>query len=96
MPRIFRTEPSKADVLSIFEYIATDNPTAAFGWIEKLDEALERLAESPFIGEQVDHLAKGVRRQCLGNYLIFYKPIDDGIEVRRVLHGARRIHDLLM
>jgi toxin ParE1/3/4 len=94
MPRIVRTDPSKEDVLSIFEYIAADNPTAAFGWIEKLDETLERIAEFPLIGEQVDRLAKGVRRHCLGNYLIFYAPIEGGIEVRRVLHGARRIRDL--
>ena len=27
----------------------------------------------------------------LGNHLIFYRPIDDGIELVRVLHGARDI-----
>ena len=28
------------------------------------------------------------------NYLIFYRPIEDGIEVLRVLHGARDIEGL--
>jgi toxin ParE1/3/4 len=27
----------------------------------------------------------------VGNYLIFYRPISDGIEIVRVLHGARDI-----
>lgn len=26
-----------------------------------------------------------------GNYVIFYRPIGDGIEIVRVLHGARDI-----
>jgi plasmid stabilization system protein ParE len=28
-------------------------------------------------------------------YISFYHPIDDGVEVYRVLHGARRLEDLL-
>lgn len=34
-----------------------------------------------------------LRRACVaipcGHYLIFYLPLEDGIEVVRVLHGAR-------
>jgi toxin ParE1/3/4 len=30
----------------------------------------------------------------LGNYIIFYRPIDDGIEVVRILHGARDLPPL--
>ncbi len=29
------------------------------------------------------------------NYLIFYRPIDDGIEVLRVIHGGRDLENLL-
>jgi toxin ParE1/3/4 len=29
------------------------------------------------------------------NHLIFYRPIDDGIEIVRVLHGARDWQNLL-
>jgi toxin ParE1/3/4 len=28
-------------------------------------------------------------------YLVFYRPVDGGIEVLRVLHGARDIHGIL-
>ena len=35
------------------------------------------------------------RIQGFPNHLIFYRPVDDGIEVIRVLHGARDIDRVL-
>jgi toxin ParE1/3/4 len=94
MARIVRAASAKTDVLEIAERIAADKPAAATRWVGKLDSALERLARNPLLGEKVDHLARNMRRQCFGNYLLFYVPIQDGIELRRVLHGARRIENL--
>ena len=39
-------------------------------------------------------MATGLRSLPLGNYIIFYRPIDDGIEVVRILHGARDLPPL--
>jgi toxin ParE1/3/4 len=39
----------------------------------------------------VEVIAPGVRLFPLGSYLIFYRPLNDGIEVARLLHGARHI-----
>jgi toxin ParE1/3/4 len=94
MARITRTESARADVVAISEYISQDKPYAAARWLEELDRTLDRLASNPFAGETVEHLAADMRRQCFGKYLIFYVPIKGGIEVRRILHGARRIEDL--
>ena len=43
------------------------------------------------IGRMRDDLQPDLRSFAAGSYLIFYRPIDDGIEVVRVLHGARDI-----
>lgn len=43
----------------------------------------------PGIGRRRDDLAPGLRSISYANYLIFYRPIDDGIEIVRVLHGSR-------
>lgn len=94
MARAVRTASANADVLAIAEFIAADKPSAAMRWLDDLDETITRLARHPFLGEAVEHLAPGMRRHSLGNYLLFYVPIDDGIELRRVLHGARRIEEL--
>ena len=49
----------------------------------------------PKIGEAVEHLGPGVRRQTLGDYLLFYRVAGRQIELIRVLHGARDIDRLL-
>ena len=95
MARITRTDRAKYDVLAITEYIAARNPSAAERWVEELDRILHVIARQPEMGERVDHLSPDVRRHSLGNYLLFYAKIDGGIELRRILHGARKIEDLL-
>jgi plasmid stabilization system protein ParE len=30
-----------------------------------------------------------VRRHAFGNYLVYYRQIDDGVEILHVVHGAR-------
>jgi toxin ParE1/3/4 len=94
MARIVRTVSAKRDLAAISDHIAVDNPSAAFRWLDEIDKTLSLIALHPLIGERADHLAMGVRRYCLGNYLLFFKPINEGIELRRVLHSARKIEDL--
>lgn len=40
-------------------------------------------------------IAPGLRSFPVGKYLIFYRLIDGGLEIVRVLHGARDIENLL-
>jgi toxin ParE1/3/4 len=93
MARVLRTESAKSDILAIYGHIATDKPSAADRWVGEVDSTLSVISHQPFLGEKVDHLATGMRRHCLGSYLLFYVPIDGGIELRRVLHGARKIEE---
>jgi toxin ParE1/3/4 len=79
---------------AIADFIAADNPAAAERWLDEVDQTLSVIAKYPYLGEQVDQLAPGVRRHSLGQYLLFYRPIDGGIELRRVLHGARNIETM--
>jgi toxin ParE1/3/4 len=94
MPRIIRTSSAIRDAAKIAAYIAADNLSAADRWFETLDEKLGMLAANPLMGEMVEHMAPGMRRHSFGNYLIFYRPLADGIELNRVLHAAREIEDL--
>ena len=45
----------------------------------------------PMMGRARDELAPGVRSFPFGRYVVFYLPLDGGIDVVRVLHGARDI-----
>ena len=52
------------------------------------------VAGQPLLGRLCPELAPNLRSFPVGNYVIFYRPIDNGIEVARVLHGARDIDSL--
>jgi len=65
------------------------------------EDTLLELAQMPEMGVAVsfersrDRKLRRWRIRGFENFLIFYCPIEDGIEVIRVLHGAREIERLL-
>ena len=91
MPRVTRRPLAEADVFEIWDYIADDSLAAADRWVDRLDEQLRLLAAQPVMGRARDELAPCVRSFPFGRYVVFYVPLDDGIDVVRVLHGARDI-----
>ena len=46
------------------------------------------------MGRARPELAADLRSFPVGNYIIFYRPIEDGVEIVRVLSGARDIDAL--
>jgi toxin ParE1/3/4 len=91
MPRVTRRPLAAADIFEIWDYIADDSLIAADRWVDRLDEQFGLLATQPLMGRARDELAPGVRSFPFGRYVIFYAPLDDGIDVVRVVHGARDI-----
>ena len=91
MPRVTRRPLAEADILEIWDYIADDSLADADRWVDRLDEQFRLLATQPMMGRARDELAPGVRSFPFGRYVVFYLPLDDGIDVVRVLHGARDI-----
>jgi toxin ParE1/3/4 len=94
MARVYRFRRAEEDLLAISEYIAIDSPAAAANWLEKIERTLNLLALHPMVGEDVSHFKPNLRRFCQGNYLLFFAPRADGIDLVRVLHGSRKIEDL--
>ena len=87
--------PSAQRYLSdIFEYIARDKPVAAANWVEKIEEKCRLIATVPDFGESRPEYGREIRSSVVGRYVIFYRPIDDGIEVVRVIPGDRDIRSL--
>lgn len=96
MPRIVRTPQANDDLFAIWGYIAERNLPAADALIRRIDETLKTIASTPGIGQQQDQYRPGLRCFPVGVYLIFYLTLDEGIEVIRVLHGARDIPSLFL
>jgi toxin ParE1/3/4 len=95
MAQVSRFRQAEEDLLAIAEFIARDNPDAAARWLDQIEMKLRDLAMQPYSGEAVDQIRPGLRRLTHGSYLIFYEPRQSGITLVRVLHGARKIDDLL-
>jgi toxin ParE1/3/4 len=93
-PRLRRTARAEDDLIEIWAYIARDNPAAADRLLDVLDNKSRTLAGNPQTGMARDDIAKGVRHFPVGNYLILYRDIGDGVEVVRYVHGMRLLRNL--
>lgn len=82
------------DLQEIWDYIAQRNLKAADRLIRKIADKLQLLADYPPLGTACEELQADLRFFTVGNYVIYYKPIQGGIEVVRVVHGARDIASL--
>jgi toxin ParE1/3/4 len=85
------TPQASKDLEQIADYIARDNPRAAARFIENIEQKCQFLADFPGSGTGSDDLAPQLRSFAVGNYVIYYRPVADRIEIIRVLHGARDI-----
>jgi toxin ParE1/3/4 len=94
MPHVLKRPIAEADLDDIWWFIAQDNPEAADRLLDKIGEQCLTLAQFPKMGASRDKIMPDLRSFPVGNYLIFYMSIDDGIEVVRVLPGMRDIDAL--
>lgn len=89
------TPQAKTDLLELAHYIANDSLDAADRFLELIDDKCKMLAEHPQLGPERESLVPSLRSFAVGDYLIFYRPTDSGIEVIRVLSGYRDLDTLL-
>ena len=95
MPQAILLNSAEADLTEIWEYIAQDSPENASRFIRRIRETCtDALAYNPRMGRSRDELAPGLRSFTVQDYVILYRPIDDGVEIARVLHGSRDIEGL--
>jgi toxin ParE1/3/4 len=88
---------AESDLSEAYLFIGTDSIEAAEGLLDAVGDAVAFLPENPFAGsprEFTSPEAVGIRSWVLRdfpNHLIFYRVGSEGIEIVRVLHGARDV-----
>jgi toxin ParE1/3/4 len=85
---------ARGDLADIWWFIAQNNEPAADKIITTITKKFDELVVSPGMGRKRNELSPGLRSFPIGKYLILYQPIEDGIEIVRVVHGARDIEEL--
>ena len=95
MSKIIIAPEAQKDLNEVLGYIAQDNPKAAAETLFRIEDDFLLLASNPKMGVLRSDLFKNLRAFPVGNYIIFYREIPAGIEVARVLHGARDVSTIL-
>jgi plasmid stabilization system protein ParE len=83
------TAAAEADLESIGDYIARDNPVRGLSFVRELADMPEAWPVVP----RFEH--HGIRRRVHGRYLIFYRIGADRITVLHILNGAMNVEAIL-
>ena len=97
MPRVRRTPEAERDLREIAFYIGKTQhrPLAAENLLREIDAKLRLYAGQPLSGARRSDLDEDARIFVHKRHIIVYRPLDDGIEVMRVLDGSRDFPTLL-
>jgi toxin ParE1/3/4 len=93
--KVVRAPAAENDLAEIADFLASKSPRSALRFLDAAEAAFTRLLDIPALGgvyESSNPRLDGLRVWPVPgfpNYLIFYRPAEHGIEVVRVLHGAR-------
>ena len=84
------TPRARQQLLAISAYIAQENPTAARQTIDRIRDAVARLAEHPALG-RVGRIA-GTRELVIAGtpYIVAYRVREGSLRVLAVIHSSQR------
>jgi toxin ParE1/3/4 len=101
MARIVERPRARQELEDIAVAIGTARPSAARRFLaaaQKLYETLSAMPEMGALWEPENPRFAGLRHFPIlkfPNYIVFYRPLPDGVEIVHVLHGARDLGPLL-
>jgi toxin ParE1/3/4 len=95
MPKVHYSVLAAKDLAENAEYIARDNPEAACRWIDKIESTCTLLSANPELGELRQTRGFGhCRCFTVGNYVVFYRTVSDGVDVVRILRAERDLDSM--
>jgi toxin ParE1/3/4 len=102
MTRVIRRRLGRQDLVEIFRHYAREaGLDIADAFLAEAEAAFTQIAAMPQIGTRYEHEHEALADlrflplSRFRKYLVFYRPIPQGIEIVRVLHGARDFHGIL-
>jgi toxin ParE1/3/4 len=84
------------DLDEICNYIAVENSKAASQLFDRIRQKCKLVASFPTMGKSYSRLAPSLRGFVVENYIIFYYPSLDGINIARVVNGYRDLEELFL
>ncbi len=84
------------DLDEICNYIAVENSKAASQLFDRIRQKCKLVANFPNMGKSYSKLAVNLRGFVVEDYIIFYYPNPDGINIARVVNGYRDLAELFL
>ncbi|NES21937.1 MAG: type II toxin-antitoxin system RelE/ParE family toxin [Symploca sp. SIO3E6] len=88
------TLPASQDLNAISDYFLEQSIDAGERFVEAFNQKCQYLARYPYMGKSYTHLKPGLRGLLLMGYIIFYRVLEDNIEILRVVSGYRNLQDV--
>ncbi|HLM00818.1 MAG TPA: type II toxin-antitoxin system RelE/ParE family toxin [Pyrinomonadaceae bacterium] len=94
MAKVILSEDAQTDLREIWLYLSENSLNSADRVIDEMMRKFRMLAENPKVGQLHDELIINLRSFPYKKYIIFYFSMENGVEIYRIIHGARNIEDL--
>ena len=96
MPHVDISDEAEEDLLDIWLWGVDNHGQAqADDFIDEINQTFQKLVAMPYAATERPQLAEGIRsRPFRKKYTIFYKPIESGVLIVRVMRGSRDIEAL--
>ncbi len=88
-PTLQFTAFARSDIGETWQYLGEFGEGVAEKMIRQIIEKCEDLSRNPKIGRERNDLILNLRQFPFKNYNIFYFPIENGVEIYRILHSSR-------
>lgn len=93
--RIRFSDQARADLGEVWDYLSEVSEKAADQKVDRITATCQLFADTPELGRRREEFRPGVRSFPIDNHLIFYRVGPERVDILRILHGARKLEDLL-
>ena len=98
--KLFLMPKARSDLEEILDYISNSllNPNAAKDLLNDFDDAFERICVFPQSCPVIHNeffKYKGIRKLLVNNYIVFYRIVDEIIQIIRIMYARKNYIRLL-
>ncbi|MFP4121693.1 type II toxin-antitoxin system RelE/ParE family toxin [Coleofasciculus sp.] len=88
------SDTALADLDEICASMSEINPDLAIRFFKKVRDKCRQFAQFPNMGKTYSSIKANLRGFIVENYIIFYFPRPDGIDIARIINGYRDLESL--
>ncbi|MEB3151638.1 MAG: type II toxin-antitoxin system RelE/ParE family toxin [Sphaerospermopsis sp.] len=89
MGTYFFSKLAVQDLNEICEFIGQTNTKAATQLFDNIRQKCQLVSSFPNMGKDYSWVASDLRGFMVNDYILFYYPLENGIEIVRVIYGKR-------